>query len=94
MPLNVRTVRSIRRSRGYVAFPLGNRSLHENTKEALIVLLEIVLLLSCKLYRWQRSGVLAEIERTSINQEWEPIFHQIYADMNGKIDRKPLNWSI
>jgi hypothetical protein len=62
--------------------------------EAQIVLLEIVLLSSCKLYRWQRSGIVEAIERTSINQEWGGIFHQIYTDMNGEIDRELLNWRI
>jgi hypothetical protein len=59
-----------------------------------LVLLEIVLPLSCKLYRWQRSGIIIEIERSSISQEWEQIFQQIYIDMYREIDRTVLNWKI
>jgi hypothetical protein len=62
--------------------------------EAPVVLLEIVLPSSCKLYRWNRSGMIEEVERANISQEWESIFQQIYNDMTGEIDRPLWNWRI
>ena len=62
--------------------------------EAPIVLLEILLHSSSQLYRWQRSGIIEQIEIASRKQQWEPIFLQIFKDMNGELDRKLLNWRI
>jgi len=60
--------------------------------EMRIVLLEIVLPSSCKLYRCQDEGIIKDIECASIAQEWESIFQRIHADINREIDRKFLNW--
>ena len=62
--------------------------------EVPIVLLEILLHSSSQLYRWQRSGIIEQIEIASMKQQWEPIFLQIFKDMNGELDRKLLNWKI
>ena len=68
-----------------------------NTQGAIedpIVLLEIILHSSSRLYRWRRSGIIEQIEIASRRQQWEPIFLQIFKDMNGELDRKLLNWKI
>lgn len=59
-----------------------------------IVLLEIVLPSSCKLYRWHRAGMIEDVERANIAHSWAPIFQQIYSDMTGEIDRELWNWKI
>jgi hypothetical protein len=42
-----------------------------------IVLLKIEMPVSLKLYRWQRVGIIEEIERTKIEQQWHQIFYQL-----------------
>jgi hypothetical protein len=60
----------------------------------LIVVLELVLPTSRKLYRWNRSGMIEAIDRATATQDWEPIFQRVLGDINREIDRKLLNWRI
>jgi hypothetical protein len=60
----------------------------------LIVVIELVLPTSRKLYRWNRSGMVEVIDRATATQDWEPIFRRVLGDMNREIDRKLLNWRI
>lgn len=59
-----------------------------------IVLLEIEMPTTFKLYRWQRAGIIEAIERAKIEQRWEPIFYQLDRDMCREIDKKLIKWSI
>jgi hypothetical protein len=59
-----------------------------------IVLLEIILHLSSRLYRWRRLGIIEQSEITSMKQQWEAIFLAIFKDMKGELDLKLLNWKI
>ena len=59
-----------------------------------LVLLEIEMPASCKLYRWQRAGVVEAIERANLEQQWQPIFQQIDRDMRRELDRRLINWRI
>jgi hypothetical protein len=59
-----------------------------------IVLLEIEMPTSFKLYRWQRAGIVEAIERTKIEQQWHQIFYQIDRDMRREIDKKLIKWTI
>jgi hypothetical protein len=68
-----------------------------NSKGAIedpIVLLEIILHSSSRLYRWRRLGIVEQIQLADKKQEWEPIFLQIFKDMKGELDRELLNWKI
>lgn len=68
-----------------------------NSKGAIetpIVLLEILLYSSSKLYRWQRSDAIERIQLANDKQQWEPVFLQIFKDMNGELERSLLNWKI
>ena len=68
-----------------------------NSKGAIqdpIVLLEIILHSSSRMYRWRRLGIVEQIQLADKKQEWEPIFLQIFKDMKGELDRELLNWKI
>jgi hypothetical protein len=67
---------------------------HGLVQRECIVVLELVLPTSLKLYRWKRSGMIEAIDRATATQDWEPIFQRVLGDMNQEIDLKLLNWRI
>jgi hypothetical protein len=59
-----------------------------------IVLLEVILQSSSRLYRWRRSGIVEQAKLADTRRQWEPILAQVFRDMKTELDRKLLNWKI
>ena len=59
-----------------------------------IVLIELVLATSSKLYRWNRSGMIEAIDQATITQDWSHIFGLAQTDIQREVERKLLHWWI
>jgi hypothetical protein len=59
-----------------------------------IVLIELVLATSLKLYRWNRLGMVEAIDRATATQDWSHIFQLAQTDIGREVDRELLCWRI
>ena len=59
-----------------------------------VVLLEIILHSSTKLYRWRRTEMVERATCASGDRDWEPILQLMLKDMTGEIGREIVNWRI
>ncbi len=75
-------------------FEISEEVNHQGVVTDPIVLLEIILHSSTKLYRWRRTEMVERAMRASGDQDWEPILQLMLKDMTREISKEIMNWRI